>query len=249
MTNPDFEHIKPVVSVARHRNVAVLSVDNPPINALSDTVRAGLCSALREAEADPAVRAVVLACEGNTFVAGADIREFARAKGAAEAIDVPAVIESCRKPVVAALHGQALGGGLELALACHGRVALAGCRLGLPEITLGLIPGGGGTQRLPRLIGLEAAAELILSGATIDAETARESGLLDAVWPDRLRERAIEFAASLADSPAGVRRASTLAHPPMSPQTGQDLRKIAESRPAALRAPQAGAAAVEALSA
>lgn len=161
--------------------VAVVTIDNPPVNVLSAAVRAGLLAAIRAAEADDGMIATVIACAGRTFVAGADVREFGLPPIDPVLAVVLEAIESAAKPVVAALHGTALGGGFELALACRARVARADARVGLPEINLGVIPGGGGTQRFPRLVGIERALDVVLSGKPIDAETACAWGAIDAL--------------------------------------------------------------------
>lgn len=172
----------PLVSVTRHDSVAMVTIDRPPVNALSASVRQALLNAFDEVARDANIAGVVLACAGRTFVAGADISEFGTAAFAeADLNDVCAAIESLAKPVVCALHGTALGGGMELALACHYRVAAAGARLGLPEVTLGLLPGAGGTQRLPRLIGATRALDMILSGKPVSAAAALQMGLVDLV--------------------------------------------------------------------
>lgn len=186
------------VFVARRGEVAVVTIDNPPVNALSQAVRAGLLAALAETEAEPGVRAVVLACAGRTFVAGADISEFGKPPVEPHLPDLIAAIEGATKPWVAAIHGTALGGGLELALGCHARVADAGARLGLPEVTLGLIPGAGGTVRLPRLIAPAEAVTLVAGGRPIGAKRARELGLVDAVADGDLLEAAVAFATEAA---------------------------------------------------
>jgi 3-hydroxyacyl-CoA dehydrogenase len=141
------------VDLRRDGEIVVVTVDNPPVNALKHEVRAGLVEGLRQARDDDAVEAVVIACAGRTFFAGADITEFGKPPQAPGLHDVIATIEAMQKPVAAALHGTALGGGFELALACHYRVAVADARVGLPEVKLGLLPGACGTQRLPRLFG------------------------------------------------------------------------------------------------
>lgn len=169
------------VTLSVDAGLALVVVDNPPVNALSAPVRAGLLAAMTAAGHDPAVRAIVIACAGRTFIAGADISEFGKPPREPALAAVIAAIEACAKPVVAALHGTALGGGFELALACHARVALANARVGLPEIRLGIIPGGGGTQRLPRLIGPGPALDLILAGTPVDAAGALRLGAIDAV--------------------------------------------------------------------
>ena len=151
-----------VVQVERHADVALIKVDNPPVNALGLAVRAGLLRAFREAEADAAVRAVVLVCAGRTFMAGADIKEFGKPPQAPSLPEVVEAIEASAKPSVAVIHGTALGGGLEVALACHYRIARADAQVGLPEVKIGLLPGAGGTQRLPRLAGVERALGMIV---------------------------------------------------------------------------------------
>jgi 3-hydroxyacyl-CoA dehydrogenase len=186
---------KPVVSLALDGEVAVITVDSPPVNALSAAVRDGLLDAVRRADADPAARAVVLLCAGRTFIAGADIAEFGKPPKGASLHAVLDALEGAGKPVVAAIHGTALGGGLETALACHYRVAVPSAKVGLPEVKLGIIPGAGGTQRLPRLVGPERALELITSGDPVGATAAREAGIVDALVDEgSLREGALRFA-------------------------------------------------------
>ncbi len=170
-----------VVTRVTRDGVAVVIIDNPPVNVLSATVRAGLLAAVRAAEADPAVVATVIACAGRTFIAGADVREFGRPPIDPALPIVLDAIEAAARPVVAAIHGTALGGGFEVALACRARVARAEARVGLPEINLGVIPGAGGTQRLPRLVGVERALDLVLSGMPVDATIARDWGAIDRV--------------------------------------------------------------------
>lgn len=189
---------------AVHRNrtetgVLHLIVDNPPVNALSHLVRAELDAALAEAATDPSVRAIVLRAEGRTFPAGADIAEFGHAPRPPLLPDLCDRIEACPKPVVAALHGSALGGGLELALAAHGRVAQAQARMGFPEISLGLLPGAGGTQRAPRLIGAEEALRMMLGGRPVSAPQALAMGLVDRVVEDGLPAAAEAEALALAE--------------------------------------------------
>jgi 3-hydroxyacyl-CoA dehydrogenase len=168
----------------------VVTIDNPPVNALGVDVRRGLLEAIEAADADPAIKAVVLAGAGRNFLGGADIREFGKPPQAPALPDVCNRIEACAKPVVAAIHGAALGGGLEVALGAHYRVALGSAKLGLPEVLLGLLPGAGGTQRTPRLIGAKAALELMLSGRHIGAQEAAKLGLVDRVVEgDRRRRR------------------------------------------------------------
>jgi len=170
-----------VVKRARHGRVLLVTIDNPPVNALGVDVRRGLLAAIDEADGDSAVAAVLLVGAGRAFIGGADIREFGTAALAPALPDVCDRIEACGKIVAAAIHGPALGGGLEVALAAHYRLALPAAKLGLPEVHLGLLPGAGGTQRTPRLIGARAALDLMLSGRHVDANEAHALGLVDAV--------------------------------------------------------------------
>lgn len=192
-------------------DVAVLEIDNPPVNALSLLVREGLVEGIRRAAADPAVRGIVIGAKGS-FPAGADINEIATGLAFAPPIllDVQAEMEAIGKPIVAAITGTALGGGFELALTCHARVASPDARVGLPEVKLGLIPGAGGTQRFTRLAGPEAALEAITSGAQLPASRALESGLLDAIAADPLAE-AVSLAQRLAGGGKPLPLASTRA--------------------------------------
>lgn len=185
------------VSVSVSDGLATVCIDNPPVNALSVAVRQGLLDALKQTESDPQVKAVLLACTGKTFIAGADIREFGKP---AQEPHLPALIEqieAASKPWVAAIHGTALGGGLEVALGCSYRIASTSARLGLPEVTLGLIPGAGGTVRLPRLIGAETALDFILKAKPIDAGKAKQLTLVDALSSSDLIADATEFAHSM----------------------------------------------------
>ncbi len=190
--------INPVADLTVEGEVAIVTIHSPPVNALSQGVREGLLLGVEQAEANPAVKATVILCAGRTFIAGADITEFGKPHAAPHLPDVLDRIENARKPVVAALHGTALGGGFEVALTAHYRIAVPSAKCGLPEIKLGLIPGAGGTQRLPRLIGPERALEVILSGAPFSAREAREWGVVDALAEEgKLREGAIAFARTL----------------------------------------------------
>jgi 3-hydroxyacyl-CoA dehydrogenase len=174
--------------------VAVLTLDNPPVNALSQGVRQGLKEGVAKALADDAVKAILIHCEGRTFIAGADITEFASGPAEPGLHSVLEDLDNASKPVIAAIHGTALGGGLETALCCHYRVAVASAKLGLPEVNLGLLPGGGGTQRLPRAVGVEKALQMVTSGVPISASEALEAGLVDRVVDGDLREGALDFA-------------------------------------------------------
>jgi len=174
--------------------IAVLTIHNPPVNAMSMAVRADLLAAVQAAAADPEVSALVLIGADDKFIAGADIREFGKPITGPSGRDVVAAIEACPKPVVAALGGNALGGGLEIALGCHFRIATPGCKLGLPEVNIGLLPGAGGTQRLPRLIGAARALELITSGKPMSAQEAADTGVVDALAAGPLLAEALAFA-------------------------------------------------------
>ena len=169
------------VHYQRHGDIGVIQIANPPVNALCQAVRSGLVNALKEGIADADAKALVVLADGRTFIAGADIREFGKPPQAPLLPDVITHLEACPKPLIAALHGTALGGGLEVALGCHYRIALAGTRVGLPEVKLGLLPGAGGTQRLPRLVGVERALEMITSGRFVEAEEALEAEIIDAI--------------------------------------------------------------------
>lgn len=183
-----------VVQFRREDQIAVITVNHPPVNALNSAMRQGLVNALDKAREDAEVTTVVITAAGRTFIAGADITEFNRPPTIPTTGDVIAAIEAMPKPVIAALHGTALGAGLEIALGCHFRVAAPGTKLGLPEIKLGLMPGAGGTQRLPRLVGMAKAMAMILSGDPIDAQDAREAGLVDEIAAGDLTAAAISFA-------------------------------------------------------
>lgn len=173
-----------VVSYNREGAIGVITVNYPPVNALSHAVRSGLLEALEQGQADADAKAILLVCEGRTFIAGADIREFGKPMQEPGLPAVVEAIESSAKPVVAAIHGTALGGGLEVALGCHYRVALKSAKVGLPEVKLGLLPGAGGTQRLPRLTGARKALEMITTGDFLSAKDAKAAGILDEVRDD-----------------------------------------------------------------
>ena len=158
-----------VVKLERHDAIGIVTVDSPPVNALSAAVRGGIFDCMKEAIADAAIKAIVLTCGGRTFIAGADITEFGKPPKPPGLHEVLVAMENSPKPIIAAIHGTALGGGLEVALACHYRVAVKEARLGLPEVKLGLLPGAGGTQRLPRAVGPELAVKMIVSGDPIGA--------------------------------------------------------------------------------
>lgn len=201
------------VQLSRQGRVALVRVNNPPVNALGQAVRAGLLEAFVAAEADPRVKVVVLLCEGTTFIAGADIREFGQPPQAPLLPDVTLAIESFNKPSLAVIHGAALGGGLEVALACHYRIARRDARLGLPEVKLGLLPGAGGTQRLPRVAGVAVALEMIVGGEPITAGEAERSGIVDQLFDGELPAAGLAFAEQLLARGAGPRRSGQIALP------------------------------------
>ncbi|WP_353640880.1 3-hydroxyacyl-CoA dehydrogenase NAD-binding domain-containing protein [Mesorhizobium sp. WSM2239] len=182
------------VTITRDGEIAIVIIDNPPVNALGFRVREPLQKALETLAGDASVAAVVLACAGRTFVAGADITEFGKPMQRPELRDIIATLEAIQKPTVAAIHGTALGGGLELALGCHFRIADKSAKLGLPEVKLGLLPGAGGTIRLPRVVGPAKALKMIVSGAPVSADEALASGLVDAISETNLVANAVAFA-------------------------------------------------------
>ena len=195
---PDKTDTSPI-STHRHGDVLVVTSNNPPVNALGAAVRQGLVAAIEEAEGDEAIKAVVIRCEGQTFFAGADITEFGKPPVMPWLPIVVDTIENCSKPVVAAIHGTALGGGLEVALGCHYRVAAPDAKLGVPEVKLGLLPGAGGTQRLPRVAGVQKALEMTTSGTPIGAGEARDIGLVDRICEGELQQHAVAYAEEVRD--------------------------------------------------
>ena len=187
------------VTLSKSGTIAIVEINNPPVNALGQAVREGLSDAVRQAEADPEVTAIVIIGAGRTFPAGADIKEFGRPMREPHLPEVIDRIESSTKPVVAALHGTALGGGFEIALGSHYRIALSDARVGLPEVHLGLIPGAGGTQRLPRLCGAEMALDIMFKGTPISAKVAHAAGLIDHLVEADLLGAAIAYAGELTE--------------------------------------------------
>ena len=187
--------INDVTTLTRDGDIAIVTLNSPPVNALSAKVREGLFEGFKQAIADDQAKAIVLICEGRTFIAGADITEFGQAPKGPGLHEVQQMIEDAPKPVVAAIHGTALGGGLEVALVCHYRVAVPSAKMGLPEVNLGLLPGAGGTQRLPRVTGVEKALEMMTSGRHASAKEAKESGLADEIVEEgKLLDGAVAFA-------------------------------------------------------
>ncbi|RDE24637.1 3-hydroxyacyl-CoA dehydrogenase [Motiliproteus coralliicola] len=242
-----------VVEIEIRANVAVIQVDNPPVNAISSQIRSGLVEAIEQIEDNNAVDRAILICRGRTFMAGADVREFSQQPQPPHLPEVTAAIEASHKPVTAVIHGQSLGGGLEIALACHYRIALAGSRLGLPEVKLGLLPGAGGTQRLPRLLGAEAALSMIVSGDPVSAEKALESGLIDGLCQlstenplADLFEYALDFAQHLDLSETSHRRLSLRSATAPNAGLYDQWRERYTKRQRGVDAPQACIDAIEA---
>lgn len=198
MTSQSIEQSGPVRTV-RHGDVLVIVADSPPVNALGAAVRDGLEAAIKEGVADSSIAAMVVRCDGRTFFAGADISEFGKPLRGVPLPDLVNMIEASPTPVVAAIHGTALGGGCEVALGCHYRIAVPSAKLGTPEVKLGLLPGAGGTQRLPRLVGTGIALEMIVLGNPVSAQKAKDAGLIDRLaGEDTLEADAIAFAREIA---------------------------------------------------
>ena len=201
------------VNYSVHGNVAVLRIHNPPVNALSQAVRQGLSDGMAQAENDAAIQAVVIVGEGRAFIAGADITEFGKPPMEPNLPALCTRIESSPLLVVASMHGVTLGGGLEVALGAHYRIAQPSARVGLPEVHLGLLPGAGGTQRLPRLTGAEKAIEITTSGRQVKAEEALAVGIIDKIEEGDPQEVGLAYAAELLNSGAIVRKVSDMPAP------------------------------------
>ena len=202
--------INAVTDLSREGDVAVITLNNPPVNALNMAMRDGLVVALDQANKDVGAKAVLLICAGRTFIAGADITEFDKIQTGAGFKEAQDAFDGLTKPLVAAIHGSALGGGLEVAMCCHYRVAVASAKFGQPEVNLGLIPGAGGTQRLPRLVGVPKALEMIATGKPIGAAEALANGLIDEIVPDDLKAGAMAFIARLLADGKTIRRTRDL---------------------------------------
>jgi 3-hydroxyacyl-CoA dehydrogenase len=235
------------VTMSRDGDIGIVTLDNPPVNALSPDVIAGLQAAIDTLLAEPAVRAIVLTGAGKAFCGGADIKEFAKLRsGQVAAADVfnPLLnsLEESPKPIVAAINGICFGGGLELAMACHYRIAAVMAQVGQPEVKLGLIPGAGGTQRLPRLAGLAKAAEMVASGNPVGAADAKKFGIVDEVVDGNLLAEAVRFARSISGPPRRTRDLTMVATP-----TAPILAAVRQKAPHLL-APQKAVEAVEAAS-
>lgn len=233
------------IRTERHDDVLVIISNNPPVNALGAAVRQGLEAGLKEGLADDGIKAMVIRCDGRTFFAGADITEFGKPMQEPGLPTVIEMIEASEKPIVAAIHGTALGGGCEVALGCHYRVAVPSAKIGLPEVKLGLLPGAGGTQRLPRVAGVKLALEMTAKGDPIPAATAAEHGLVDkVVGEDSLEADAIAFAREIADKRPLPRTSELQAKP--DPEAVEQFWKENGRRFRGFDAPAANVACVEA---
>ncbi|HUW60234.1 MAG TPA: 3-hydroxyacyl-CoA dehydrogenase NAD-binding domain-containing protein [Candidatus Bathyarchaeia archaeon] len=225
------------VTYSRTNSVGFIIVDNPPVNALSAGVRRGIVACLEKGISDPGAKALVLMCAGRTFIAGADITEFGRPFEAPDLNDVIMALEGSTKPVIAAIHGTALGGGLETALGCHFRCAAASAQFGFPEVKLGLVPGAGGTQRLPRVAGVKAALEIISSGNPIPASRALEAGIIDEIIDDKL-EGAAGFAEKVVSENRPLRKVRDISTGPQDPGIFDEFRKGLAKSKRGFEAPQ-----------
>ncbi len=239
------------ISTKKHGDVLIVTSNNPPVNALGHAVRDGLVKAIEQADGDDAIKAVVIIGQGQTFFAGADITEF----GTPKSFEYPAlpqvvdIIENCTKPVVAAVHGTALGGGLEVALSCHYRVAVPSAKFGVPEVKLGLLPGAGGTQRLPRVAGVQKALEMATSGNPIGAKDAAAVGLVDRIVEGDLDQHAVAFAEEVKDIrplPRTSERDDKLAEARANPAIFDEFRQANARKFRGFEAPEKNIQAVEA---
>src|SRR5688572_12665363 len=237
------------ISTKRHGDVLIVTSNNPPVNALGFAVREGLVKAIEEADSDDAVKAVVIICQGQTFFAGADITEFGKPMQMPMLPQVVDIIENCTKPVVAAIHGTAFGGGLEVALASHYRVAVPSAKLGVPEVKLGLLPGAGGTQRLPRVAGVRKALEMAATGDPIGAKDAFAIGLVDRLIEGDLEQHAVAFAEEVRDirpTPKSSERDDKLAEARANPAMFDEFRKAYARKFRGFDAPEYNVRAIEA---
>lgn len=244
MTTDTLDRTTSPIRTERHGEVLVIVSNNPPVNALGAAVRQGLQAGIREAAGDDGVKAVVIRCDGRTFFAGADITEFGKPMQEPGLPTLLDEIEALDKPVVAAIHGTALGGGCEVTLACHYRIAVPSAKIGVPEVKLGLLPGAGGTQRLPRLAGVELALEMTTKGDPVSASKAKEAGLVDRLaGEDSLADEAIAFAREIAD----VRPLPRASEKPLSadPAVFEAFRAANAKRFRGFDAPAANIACVE----
>ena len=242
--------ITDAVGMDIEHGIALLTVNNPPVNALSISVREGIFNGLKKALDDDSVSGIVVICEGRTFIAGADISEFGKPPQDPNLHHVLDLLDGSNKPVVAAIHGTALGGGLETALCCHYRLAVSTAKFGLPEVHLGLLPGAGGTQRLPRAVGVEKALSMVTSGSPIGAADALASGLIDSIVEGDLRSEALAYAIEKASS--------SVSHPKLrdtderlqdaidNPEIFNNLRKMIARKTRGFMAPENNIRCIEA---
>lgn len=242
--------ITEAVSLEKKDEIGMLVIDNPPVNALGFPVRKGMADGIEMAMADDAIKAIVVICKGRTFCAGADIREFGKPPLEPHLPDVLNVFDACKKPIVAAIHGTAFGGGLEIALSSHFRIAVATAQFGLPEVKLGLLPGAGGTQRLPRLIGPEKALPMIATGNPIGADKALKDGIIDEIVDGDLAEEALAFAKKVLAEKRPLRQVSAMTEKideaRDKPEIFADFRKQLARRARGFEAPEACVKTVEA---
>ena len=240
-------NINAVTDYAVEDGIAVITLDSPPVNALGATVRDGIAAAMPKAVDDAAVSAIVLICAGRTFIAGADISEFGKPPKGASLHEVLTLMEGASKPIVAAIHGTALGGGLEVALTCHYRVAVPSAKLGLPEVKLGLLPGAGGTQRLPRIVGAAKALDMVTSGTPVSAKVAAETGLVDELVDEAdLRGGAVAFARKIVAEKRPLKRVRDLTVTGASPELFAEFRKANARKFKGFDAPEANIQCIEA---
>ncbi len=239
--------INSVTDLSNEGDVAVITLNSPPVNALSANVRDGLFEGFKAAIADDSAKSIVLICDGRTFIAGADISEFGGASKGASLQEVQAMMENSPKPVIAAIHGTALGGGLEVALVAHYRVAVPSAKVGLPEVNLGLLPGAGGTQRLPRIVGAQKALEMMTSGAHVPAKQAAEMGLVDdLVEEGKLREGAIAFARKVVAENWPLKKVRDRDVAGGSPEVFAEFRKANARKFRGFKAPESNIQCIEA---
>jgi 3-hydroxyacyl-CoA dehydrogenase len=242
--------ITEAVSLEKQNEIGMLWIDNPPVNALGFPVRKGMEDGIDMAEKDDEICAIVVICKGRTFCAGADIREFGKPPKEPHLPDVLNRFDQCKKPIIAAIHGTAFGGGLETALSSHFRVAVPTAQFGLPEVKLGLLPGAGGTQRLPRLIGPEKALPMIATGNPINAKKALEEGLIDEIIEGDLAQGAVDFAKKVLAENRSMKRVrdmdEKIEQARSKPEIFADFRKQLAKRARGFEAPEACVKAVEA---
>jgi 3-hydroxyacyl-CoA dehydrogenase len=237
------------ISTHKHGSTLIVTSNNPPVNALGAAVRQGLVAAIEQATGDDAIHSVVITCAGQTFFAGADITEFGKPPVMPWLPEVVDIIENCPKPVIAAIHGTALGGGLEVALGCHYRVAVPSAKFGVPEVKLGLLPGAGGTQRLPRVAGVPKALEMVTGGGMIGAAEAASLGLVDRLIEGDLVQHAVAFADEVKDIrplPKSSERDDKLAEARANPTLFADFRQANARKMKGFEAPELNIQAVEA---